>query len=99
MARWAVEHEDGLLDLERMAARLGLGEGAALAALRALEAGGALQLQAGAEGWRVEAGDGAAAPAAQRRRRLEALERHLQEAAAFRAAYPSLGLEALLADR
>ena len=99
MTRWAVEHEDGLLDLERMAARLGLGEGAALAALRALEAGGALRLQAGAEGWRIEAGDGEAAPGAQRRRRLEALDRHLQEAAAFRAAYPSLGLEALLADR
>ncbi len=99
MVRWALGHEDGRLDLERMAAQVGLTTGAVLAALRALEAGGAVRLERGAEGWRAVAGDGEAAEVSQRGRALHALERHLRETAAFRESYPDLPVEALLAGR
>jgi len=99
MVRWALGHEKGRLDLERMAAQVGLTTGAVLAALRALEAGGAVRLERGADGWLAMVHDGEVAEVGQQRRARHALERHLRETAAFRESYRDLTVEALLAER
>jgi len=98
MVRWAMQHENGLVVLGRMASRLGLGEEAILACLRALEAAGVIRLLAEADGWRVASGDGASAPLPHRRETQRALRRHLEETAAFREAYPALDPYVLLSD-
>ena len=98
MARWAIQHEDGQVALERMAAHVGLTEDTIRASLRVLEAAGSISLEVGRDVWCASGGDGQPRPAVQRREIRKALVRHLEETAAFRDAYPELDVYTLLSQ-
>ncbi len=97
MLQVALRERDGVLDLQRMASRVGGRTVAVLAALRALEADGRIRLtEDGASNWRAAPGGASVAPDADRRAARRAVEQVIEETAAFRRAYASLPADVLL---
>jgi len=97
MAQFALRTREGVLDLHRMAARVGERLAAVRAALSVLEAEGHLTVVTNGDGTlSVAAGAARPSPVAVRGVALRRLEQVLEESAAFRRAYASLPLDVLL---
>ncbi|HUS81456.1 MAG TPA: DHHA1 domain-containing protein, partial [Armatimonadota bacterium] len=97
MLQVALRDHGGRIDVPRMASRVGQRDAAILAALRALEADGHVRLSVDAEGsWNAAPAPGAGSSPDARRAAICLVEEVLTETAAFRRAYASMPVSALV---